>query len=322
VITGSVPAVSVIIPAYNVTKYIPAAIESVLAQTFKDFEVIVVNDGCPDTANLERVLARFKSRIRYLYQENRGLSGARNTAIREARAPLIALLDSDDMWHPEYLAVQVSMIRADPTIDVLYPNALYFGDVMAPRGRTFMDLNPSDGDVTFLKLLTQQCNVMVSVTARRAALIDAGLFDEGLRSCEDWDMWLRVVKRGGHIAYHRRPLVHYRQRAGSLSADPVWMFTAALAVLEKVAHSFELTTEEQLALASQRVSYEASRFMWLGKRALRERQFAVACEHFRRANRTRASKKLQAVEFAIRYCPRLCLALWTIQQRLARYRPY
>src|SRR5919198_1434145 len=96
--SGSVPAVSVIIPAYRVTQYIAEALDSVLAQTFTDYETIVINDGCPETVALERVLEPYRERIIYLKQENRGPGAARNAGILAARSPLIALLDADDVW--------------------------------------------------------------------------------------------------------------------------------------------------------------------------------------------------------------------------------
>jgi glycosyltransferase involved in cell wall biosynthesis len=91
------PAVSVVLPAYNVTRYIGEALDSVVRQTFKRFEIIVVNDGCPDSEALERVLKPYRSRIRYVRQAHTGIAGARNAAIREARAPLIVNLDPDDL---------------------------------------------------------------------------------------------------------------------------------------------------------------------------------------------------------------------------------
>ena len=87
-------------PAYRVTEYIGAALDSVRAQTFTDYEIIVVNDGCPDTAALEQVLGPYLDRIVYLKQENRGLAGARNTAIHASRGRYLALLDADDLWEP------------------------------------------------------------------------------------------------------------------------------------------------------------------------------------------------------------------------------
>src|SRR5262249_43809454 len=97
-ISEAAPAVSVIIPAYGVTPYIAEALDSVLAQTYTDFELIVVNDGCPDTAALEAVLRPYLDHIVYVKKENGGVSSARNAGIRVARAPLIALLDGDDAW--------------------------------------------------------------------------------------------------------------------------------------------------------------------------------------------------------------------------------
>ena len=100
---GRAPRVSVIIPAYRVTDFIVDTLQSVFDQTFTDYEVILVNDGSPDTPRLERALEPYRDRIRYIVQENGGPARARNTAIRAARAPLIAQLDGDDQWFPTFL---------------------------------------------------------------------------------------------------------------------------------------------------------------------------------------------------------------------------
>src|SRR5215207_6948796 len=237
-VAGS-PAVSVIVPAYDTAPFIAETLDSVLAQTYPDYEIVVVNDGSPDTDELERVLAPYFEHIVYVRQENRGLSGARNTAIRASRAPLLALLDSDDVWLPDYLAVQVEAMERDPSVDVLYPNALVFGDD-AHAGREYMEICPSEGEVTFESLVTQRCNVFICATARREAVERAGMFDESLRSIEDFDLWLRIVKGGGRIAYHRRVLARYRRRAGSLSANPAAMYEKALVVFDKAGRTLAL----------------------------------------------------------------------------------
>ena len=159
------PLVSVIIPAYDVAEFIGDALNSVFAQTFTDCEVIVINDGSPDTAKLEQVLAPYMSRIVYLKQENRGVSAARNTGIAAARGSLIAFLDGDDIWLANYLEVQVKRIQADPSIDVLYPNVLMFGG-SSEDGEEFMTICPSNGEVTFERLLLQECNVSNCSIAR------------------------------------------------------------------------------------------------------------------------------------------------------------
>ena len=106
---------SVVIPAYRVTPYIAEALDSVFQQTFSDYEVIVVNDGCPDTAGLERVLESYRSRIRYLaLQGNAGVAAARNAGIQAALSPYIAFLDADGLWDRRYLEVHLGMLREDP----------------------------------------------------------------------------------------------------------------------------------------------------------------------------------------------------------------
>src|ERR1700686_1350704 len=111
----STPTVSVIIPSYKTATFITETLDSVFAQTFTDYEVIVVNDGSPDTEQLERVLEPYCNRIVYLKQENRGVAGARNAGIRRARGAFLAFLDSDDMWLPEFLAEQVQIFHKDPS---------------------------------------------------------------------------------------------------------------------------------------------------------------------------------------------------------------
>ena len=206
------PSVSVVIPAYNTAPYIGETLSSVLTQTYTDFEVIVVNDGSPDTVELEVALAPYRDRIHYIVQENGGLSAARNRGIAAGRGEFVALLDSDDVWEPDYLEYQLAVLERDG-LDVVYPNATTFGDPLR-SGRLFMDMHPSTGPVSIESLVSQQCNVMVSVLARRDVLESAGLFDESLRSSEDFDMWLRIVHAGGRIGYHRRSLVRSRLRRG------------------------------------------------------------------------------------------------------------
>jgi len=112
--TDRVPVVSVIIPAYNVAPFIGDTLRSVLAQTFSEYEVIIINDGSPDTVELESVLAPYLDRIIYLKQENQGAGAARNTGLRAARGEFVAFLDGDDQWLPAFLEKQLKLIRSGP----------------------------------------------------------------------------------------------------------------------------------------------------------------------------------------------------------------
>jgi hypothetical protein len=308
------PAVSVIIPTYNAAAYIKEALDSVLAQTFTDYEIIVINDGSPDTAELERVLEPYLTRIVYIKQENRGVSAARNTGLRAARGALVAHLDPDDLWEPEYLTVQVEALRRDPTIDVLYPNALIFGD-MPEAGQEFMTICPSEGEVTFESLVALRCHVMTSVTARREMIIRAGMFDESLRCSEDFDLWLRIAKQGGRITYHRRALVRYRRRRGSLSSDPVRVCENGLRVLEKSERTLELTVAERKALKESQARLHATLRLSEGKRAFTRGDTQAAIAGLTEANDFFLSRKTQLVLLGLRFMPRLLLRAYVLRDR-------
>jgi GT2 family glycosyltransferase len=305
------PTVSIIMPAYKVSQYIGAAVDSVMTQTFTDYELIVVNDGSPDTDELEQALAPYRDRIIYIKQENRGCGAARNTGIRASRGRYIALLDPDDLWKPEYLACQIDILEREPAIDVLYPDAIIFGD-MPDTGRLFMDLCPSEGEVTLERLLNQEVNVMMGVTARREAVLCAGMFDENLRSTEDFDLWVRIAYQGSRIAYHRKPLVYYRRRRGSLSSDPVWMCQHALKVLDKVERTLALTPDESSALVKQRLR------LYEGKKAFFNGDAKGAIEGLTKANAFMKSGKIRLVVLLLRTAPQLLMRAYSLRDRFVR----
>jgi glycosyltransferase involved in cell wall biosynthesis len=313
--TSSTPKVSVIIPAYSAAKFVGAALDSVFAQTFPHYEVVVVNDGSPDTAELEDVLKAYEGRIEYITQENRGLSGARNTGIRAARGEFVAFLDADDLWVPTYLERQLAELERHPELEIVYANATIFGDSI-DAGKKFMDLCPSDGPVTFESLITQQCNVMVSVVARRSTLIAAGLFDEQLRSVEDFDLWLRVIKQGGRIGYHRDVLVRYRRHAASLSADPVWMCEHVLKVLDKAGKTLPLTGSEKTLLDSQHSRFHAMLLLQEGKRAFFKGEPDIAIAKLTEANKVFKSRKIAAAVWLLRRVPRALLFAYDLRDKL------
>ena len=118
------PAVSVIIPAYRASRDIADALASVFSQTFTDFEVVVVDDGSPDAAELEAAIAPFRSRIRFIAQSNLGAGAARNTAIRASTVRLLAFLDADDLWSPEKLARQMECFVARPELQACVTHVL------------------------------------------------------------------------------------------------------------------------------------------------------------------------------------------------------
>jgi hypothetical protein len=309
------PLVSVVIPAYRAAQSIPATLDSVLAQTFSDYEIIVVNDGSPDTVQLEKVLEPYRARIAYYRQENQGPAGARNTGIQVARGKYIAPLDCDDLWEPDHLAAQLAVLEGDSSIDMVYADARIFGDGQG-RGRTVMELCPSEGEVTFESLVMRQCTVHICVSlVRRQTLLDAGLFDPAFRGTEDIDMWLRIVKRGGRIAYQRRVLGRYRKQAGSLSANPIPMIEGFLAVLAKAARNPDLTPAESGAIEQQCVLQRAQLSLEKGRRAFLAGDSETAIRELTQANQHYKSAKLAMVLLALRVAPQFLQALYQWRDR-------
>lgn len=298
------PAVSVIVPAYKVTDFIAETLDSLRTQTFRDFETIVVNDGCPDSENLERVLEPYRGEIVYIRQENQGLAGARNTAIRAARAPLVALLDSDDAWEPDYLEVQTRFLAEHPQTDVVSPNAWFVGETLFP-GKTMTDLFPARGEVSFRSLVARENHIFVGVTARREAILQAGLFDPALRSAEDLDLWLRMAHGGACFAYHNRPLVRYRARPESLSNDPIWIRTHVLQVYRKLSGILDLSAEDRASLDAAIRHEDAIREFYLGKKALYAGRTQEARERLVQANRVLGRHKVTVALLALRIAPGL-----------------
>jgi glycosyltransferase involved in cell wall biosynthesis len=201
------PQVSVVIPTYNRAGCLREAVDSVLAQEFRGFELIVVDDGSTDET--PRLLQGYGDAIRGLRQKNRGVSAARNAGVAAARGDLIAFLDSDDIWLRGKLACQVEFFRQHPEAFICQTEELWVknGRRVNPgrrhRKRDGMIFEPS----------LELCLVSPSAVMLRKALFDrVGLFDERLPACEDYDLWLRVssrfpvslietpliVKRGGH----------------------------------------------------------------------------------------------------------------------------
>jgi glycosyltransferase involved in cell wall biosynthesis len=307
------PSVSVIIPAYNVADFIGETLASVFAQTFTDFEVIVVNDGSPDTEELERAIQPYRERICYLKQENLGASVARNTGLRAARGELIAFLDADDLWSPQYLEQQLKFMR-EFDCDLVCADAMIFG-TSADAGRSYMDslmgTAPPEGRVTFLELVNAERSLITSgVVARRDLILEVGLFDETLRNAQDFDLWLRLARHGARLAYHRRVLLSYRSRPNSLSGDAINSHQRELRVFDKIEQSYDFTPTERAEVSAVIRNRRALLEYELGKLYLLPGEFARARESFAKANSLRPGWKSRVALLLTPVAPRLLQTLY------------
>ncbi len=296
------PKVSVIIPTYKTAQFIATCLDSVFAQTYKDLEAVVVNDGSPDTPELEKVLAPYMDQIVYLKQENKRTAGARNNAIRHARGEYVAFLDSDDVWMPEHLALQMQLFEDDPSLGLTYSNGL-----IGQRGqeREFMRQCPSAGEATFESLLVERCQIPIStVVARKEAIVRAGLFDEKLRRCDDYDMWVRTAFYGAKIGYTRKVQAYMPVgRPGSLSASRARMVEGYLVILEKYKQTLPLKETDRLAVENRAADIKTRYLVEEGKNKLNERQFDEARKLFAEANVRLRSLSLSAVLVGLKIAP-------------------
>jgi len=307
------PLVSIVIPAYNVAPYISETLATVFAQTFTGFEVIIVNDGSPDTEEFEHAIHPHRERVCYLKQENRGASAARNTGLRAARGELIAFLDADDLWSPNYLEEQLKFIR-EYGCDLACADAMIFG-VSADTGRSYMDslmeAAPPEGRLTFLELVNADRSLITSgVVVRRDLVLQVGLFDEALRNAQDFDLWLRLARHGARLAYQRKVLLSYRSRANSLSGDAINSHQRELRVFDKIEQSYEFTPAERVEVAAVIRSRRALLEYELGKLFLVPGDFARARESFAHANSLQRSWKPRLALWLTRIAPGLFRTLY------------
>ena len=213
------PIISVIIPVYNGEKTIRETIESVLKQTFNEFELIIVNDGSKDQT-LEIVNSIQDSRIKVFSYQNAGLSASRNRGITQASGEYISFIDADDLWTPDKLESQLKALQENPQAAVAYSWTDYIdetgrflrqGSHVSVSGNAFANL-------LLLNFLENGSNALI----RKQALLEVGEFDESLSSAEDWDMWLRLALRYDFVVV-RSPQVLYRTSATSMSANVLKM---------------------------------------------------------------------------------------------------
>jgi glycosyltransferase involved in cell wall biosynthesis len=227
------PAVSVVIPAYNAAWCVGKAIDSVLAQDYRDFEIIVVNDGSTD--DTATVLSAYGDAIRVVHQANGGLSNARNTGIREARGERIAFLDADDWWLPGKLEKQMTLMESRPQLGFTSTTAR----VEDPDGRLVNIWACAQWQGSFLiHLFGSNADVAGSgsaVIANRNLFNQVGAFDESLRSLEDIDMWMRLAAVADYACLEE-PLVVILKRPGSMSRNLEVMREAAIRVMQKNRH--------------------------------------------------------------------------------------
>lgn len=277
----SSPLVSVVIPAHNAAEFVGDAIDSVLQQSYRHYEILVIDDGSSDAT--ASIVARY-SGVRLLRQPQRGAGAARNAGIRSSKGELIAFLDADDWWTPDKLERQVALLASRPDVGMVvsehinvHTNAPSF---VTDKRSTF------DGDAVrgiFLNSMVGTPTVMV----RRGVLHAVGLFDESLRCAEDENLWMRIALKYP-IVLLPAPLAHVRIRADSLSRDNAALSAAVHRHLDLLPQRYPEIARRLGALIEMR---RAALFFSTGLHALAHEKFAAARQAFANSFRTRPGLK-------------------------------
>lgn len=243
--------VSVIVPVYNRAELVGATLESILAQTYRNIEIIAVNDGSTDSSLkvLKAYADKYPEKVKVIDQQNTGQVRARNNGIQHAQGEFIAFLDSDDTWAAEKLELQIPLFNPETGL-------VYCGINEVDQHNSIIRTVPCEAGIRgsiHSKLLVRNRMTGGSVVVSRTALESVGVFDESLQAAENWDLWIRIA-RDFKVNYINKPLVNYLKHSGNLSANSNKMSMAAWVVLQKhlppSANSGELGQTYALAYAN------------------------------------------------------------------------
>lgn len=251
------PMVAIVIPAYNAMRYLPKALESVLAQTYQNFEVIIINDGSQDHIEswYSELSPEIKRQVQLFSQENQGISSARNTGICRSQSPYVAFLDADDIWLPHKLERQIQYLEAHPSVSLTYSWAAavdsqgqLIGRIYAAEkgvekvtgksagksaGKQCLDTHTPIPQMWSQLVTNNVISTTSTVLVRRACLVSVGLFDLDLISyVEDKDLWLRIA-RAHIVQVIPEVMIHKRRHSANTSKQWQAMEQASYQVLSK-----------------------------------------------------------------------------------------
>ncbi len=236
---SATPKVCVIVPAYNSAAYTLETVESILAQTYTDFELIVVDDGSTD--HTREALKPYLDRIRYIYKENGGACSARNLGIRESRSTYVACLDCDDLWLPEKLAHSVKILDDNPQAAFVFSDCYTIDSEGKPVGLLKYTFDLQDA---YKGLMVKNFVPAPTVVMRRSCLEQVGLFDEHIFIPADWDLWLRLAKQFP-ICYIDQALSQYRTASNYTLRHIEKSLNENLYVLDKLFQDKTLTRRDK-----------------------------------------------------------------------------
>lgn len=290
--------VSVIIPAYNALRFLPQTVESALAQTWRDFELLVVDDGSTDQTGAWAA-QHPDARVRLIQQVNAGAAAARNTGIAEAKGKYIAFLDADDLWEPTKLERQVACLSARAKVGLVHTAIRYIDESGREINRVLR--TQGEGDVWREVVVHNPVRCGSTPLIRRACFEKVGIFDPGLSFAEDWDMWIRIAAHY-QFAVLNEPLVSYRQHSANMTKGYQAIMPNFTKIIER---AFQNTAAEHNLLKREAYGHA---YLFAAGRAFSANDtgeakvlLRQAFEHYPKLRYAKNSVKLQLLLFRARW---------------------
>ncbi len=236
------PFISIIIPTFNRAERIQTAIESVLQQTYQNFELIIVDDGSTD--NTGEIIKSYGNQLKCFFQTNQGVSAARNFGIKKSKANYICFLDSDDEWLTNKLEIQVTLIKSNPEVKICYTDEIWI--------RNGIRVNPKKGHNKYSGWIYQRC-LPLCIISPSSVMIDAevfekvGMFDTQMTVCEDYDLWLRISHYYPIIFIRKQLIIKNGGHEDQLSHRFWGMDRFRVKAMEKMLQNYNLPSEDKKA---------------------------------------------------------------------------
>jgi teichuronic acid biosynthesis glycosyltransferase TuaG len=309
---AAAPTISIITPAFNASEFLGETIASALAQTWRDFELLVIDDGSTDdTMSIARTWEREDARVRVLTRARGGPAAARNTGIAHARGDFLALLDSDDVWLPSFLDAQMSVFRDWQRCDVVTGNAYNRG---GPRDGKPLKAVGLRRELSLRQILESESSVCIMSVFRRTVAERIGGFNESLPVNEDYDFWVRAAHAGFVFVHNPIPLGYYRRRSDSLSSNELQMLTGAVQVFKSARTLCAGRADEVAAIDQQLQRLEQARLFASGKANLVRRDFTAAADDFSSLVNVRRDFMSTAIAQMSKYVPAALLWIYRVKR--------
>lgn len=246
-------SVSIILPTYNHAHLLYGCLDNILAQTFQNYEILIIDDGSTDvtrqTVEKFKEIKQLQDKIYYIYQKHSGVSKARNTGIINASNNLIAFIDDDDRWDRRKLELQLKAMNQDKEIALSYTNLFLVYENSGHKILQSKRMKMVDGYI--FEVLLDKCFIITSsVIALKDVLLDVGLFDETINVCEDWDLWLRVAYKY-KIGYIPEPLLYYSMHTDNAHKNITEMVKGHRRIIQKIFYADDFIEYRKLRISAK-----------------------------------------------------------------------